>query len=323
MCLHFTICTQRTHSVGDTMDDSSQPFKILAVDDSAISRKLVEHSLSGDRYSVLFAKGGREALGLFAEHQPTVVITDSDMPDIGGLELCRRIRREFQGFYSHLILLSSNTDKAQLIEGLAAGADDYITKPFHADELVARVEVGCRIVAKNRLLEEMALTDTLTGLPNRRALDVWAPRQLSAAARHDFSIWVVMADLDLFKNVNDTYGHDAGDTVLKSFAEILKAHTRQSDICSRLGGEEFLVMLSHTDKEGTKTAVERIRKQFESTKFTFGNTTITATASFGVAGFRGTKPPDLNALVARADTALYAAKHKGRNRIEFELDSGI
>jgi diguanylate cyclase (GGDEF)-like protein len=127
----------------------------------------------------------------------------------------------------------------------------------------------------------------------------------------------------LFKNVNDTYGHDAGDTVLKSFAEILKAHTRQSDICARLGGEEFLVMLSHTDKEGTKTAVERIRKQFESTKFTFGNTTITATASFGVAGFRGTKPPDLNALVARADTALYAAKHKGRNRIEFELDSGI
>jgi diguanylate cyclase (GGDEF)-like protein len=312
------------------MDDSSQPLKILAVDDSAVSRKLVEHSLSGERYSVVFAKSGREALSLFAEHQPAVVITDWDMPDIGGLELCRRIRREFQGFYSHLILLSSNTDKAQVIEGLAAGADDYITKPFHADELVARVEVGCRIAdlhreiqAKNRLLEEMTLTDTLTGLPNRRALDVWAPRQLSAATRHDFSIWVVMVDLDLFKKVNDTYGHDAGDTVLKSFAEILKANTRQSDICARMGGEEFLVMLSHADKEGTNTTVERIRKQFESKKFTFGNSTITVTASFGVAGFRGTNPPDLNALVARADTALYAAKHKGRNRIEFELDSGI
>ena len=193
MCLHFTVCTQRTHSVGDTMDVSTQPFKILAVDDSAIFRKLVEHSLSGERYSVLFAKDGREALGLFAEHQPAVVITDWDMPDIGGLELCRRIRREFQGFYSHLILLSSNTDKEQVVEGLAAGADDYLTKPFHAAELVARVEVGRRIVdlhrqvqAKNRLLEEMALTDALTGLPNRRALDVWAPRQLSAAARHDF-----------------------------------------------------------------------------------------------------------------------------------------
>ena len=169
----------------------------------------------------------------------------------------------------------------------------------------------------------MALTDALTGLQNRRALDVWAPRQLSAAARHDFAIWVVMADLDLFKKVNDTYGHDAGDTVLKSFAEILKVITRQSNICARLGGEEFLVMFPHADKKGAQTAVERIRKQFESKKFTFGNNTVTLTASFGVAGFCGTKPPDLNALVARADTALYAAKHNGRNRIEFELDSGV
>jgi two-component system, cell cycle response regulator len=282
---------------------------------------------SGTVYCV--AKDGREALVLFAEHQPAVVITDWDMPDIGGLELCRLIRRDFQGFHSHLILLSSNAHKEQVVEGLAAGADDYLTKPFDAGELVARVEVGRRIVelhrqiqAKNRLLEEMALTDTLTGLPNRRALDVWAPRQLSAAARHHFSIWVVMADLDLFKKVNDTYGHDAGDTVLRSFAEILKANTRQSNICARLGGEEFIVMISHADQEGTRTTVDRIRKQFESKKFTCGNSTFTVTASFGVAGFCGTKPPDLNALAARADTALYTAKHKGRNRIEFELESG-
>ena len=307
------------------MDLSSQPFKILAVDDSAVSRKLVEHSLTGKRYSVVFAKNGREALGLFAEHRPAVVITDWDMPDIGGLELCRRIRCDFQGFYSHLILLTSNTDKKQVVEGLAAGADDYLTKPFHEGELVARVEVGLRIVdlhrqiqAKNRLLEEMALTDALTGLPNRRAVDVWASRQLSAAARHNFSIWVVMADLDSFKKVNDTYGHDAGDTVLKSFAGILKTHTRQSDICARLGGEEFLVMMTHSDRDGTKTAVDRIRKQFEAKKFTFETNTLTVTASFGVAGFRGTKPPDLGTLVARADAALYTAKKKGRNRIEFD-----
>jgi PleD family two-component response regulator len=153
------------------MDASSQPVKVLAVDDSAVSRKLVEHSLTGNRYSVLFAKDGPEALALFAEHRPAVVITDWDMPDIGGLERCKRIRREFQGSYSHLILLSGNTEKEHVVEGLAAGADDYLTKPFHAGELVARVEVGCRIVelhrqiqAKNRSLEEMALTDTLTAL---------------------------------------------------------------------------------------------------------------------------------------------------------------
>ena len=114
------------------MDLSSQPFKILAVDDSAVSRKLVEHSLTGKRYSVVFAEEWpAQALGLFAEHRPAVVITDWDMPDIGGLELCRRIRCDFQGFYSHLILLTSNTDKRQVVEGLAAGADDYLTKPFH------------------------------------------------------------------------------------------------------------------------------------------------------------------------------------------------
>jgi diguanylate cyclase (GGDEF)-like protein len=309
------------------MDFNSQPFKVLAVDDSAISRKLVEHSLLGQEYEVLFAKNGREALDLFARHQPVVVITDWSMPDIGGLELCRRIHQDFPDCYCHLILLTSNTDKEKVVEGLAAGADDYLTKPFHSGELVARVEVGRRIVelhrqiqAKNRLLEEMALTDALTGLPNRRAIDVWAPRQLSAAARHDFSIWAVMADLDLFKKVNDTYGHDAGDTVLKSFSEILKANTRQSDMCARLGGEEFLVIITHSDKEGVNTVVERIRKQFENTKVIVGTATISATASFGIAGFRGTKPPDLDALVARADTAMYVAKEKGRNRIEFELD---
>jgi two-component system, cell cycle response regulator len=304
---------------------TSQPFKVLAVDDSAIYRKLVEQSLSAERYVVLFAKNGREALDLFAEHQPAVVITDWSMPDISGPELCRRIRRDFQDFHTHLILLTSNSNKEQVVEGLAAGADDYLTKPFHSGELVARIAVGRRIVelhreiqAKNRLLEEMALTDALTGLPNRRAVDVWASRQLSAAARHGFAFWVVMTDLDFFKKVNDTYGHDAGDTVLKTFAGILKTHTRESDICARLGGEEFLIMMTHSDMDGVKTAVERMREQFEHTNFTFGNNTTTVTASFGIAGFRGSTHPHWNALVECADTALYAAKRKGRNRIEFE-----
>jgi diguanylate cyclase (GGDEF)-like protein len=308
----------------ETMNPSFQPFTVLAVDDSAIYRKLVEQSLLGQEYEILFAKNGREALDLFAEHQPAVVITDWSMPDISGLELCGLIRRDFQGFHSHLILLTSNSDKEQVVEGLAAGADDYLTKPFHSGELVARIAVGRRIVdlhreiqAKNRLLEEMALTDALTGLPNRRAVDVWAPRQMSAAARHDFSIWAVMADLDLFKKINDTYGHDAGDTVLKGFSEILKANIRQSDMCARLGGEEFLLLITHSDREGVKTVVERICKQFENNKVIVGTATIAATASFGIAGFRGTKPPDWNALVECADTALYAAKRKGRNRIEF------
>lgn len=307
------------------MDACAEAFKILVVDDSPLYRKLVEQSLSPQQYSVVFAKNGGEALALFGEHQPSVVITDWSMPDISGPELCQRLRRDFHEIHTHIILLTSNTDKQQVVEGLAAGADDYLTKPFHPGELLARVGVGCRLVelhrqvhAKNRLLEGMALTDHLTGLPNRRAIDVWATRQLSAAIRHDFPVWVVMADLDRFKTINDAHGHAAGDIVLQRFAEVLNANTRRSDMCARLGGEEFLLVLGHVkDKQGVAIAIEKIRKQFENQKFTFGNSVVTATASFGVAEFHGVEPPDLNTLIADADKALYAAKHKGRNRMEF------
>jgi diguanylate cyclase (GGDEF)-like protein len=307
------------------MDSLPPELKILVVDDSPIYRKLVEQSLSQEPCTVLFAKNGRQALDLFAEHRPALIITDWTMPDISGLELCRRIRTEVQTFYVYVILLTGNTDKEEVIEGLAAGADDYLTKPFHPGELHARVKVGRRIAdlhhqlqAKNRQLEEMALTDPLTGLPNRRAIDVWATHELSAAARHDFPVWVAMADLDNFKSINDTHGHDAGDIVLKSFARVLKSNTRQSNICGRLGGEEFLLVITHVEeRENVAIAIDRIRKKFGTQRFTVAGHTFGATASFGIVGFRGVAPPNFADLVTRADAALYSAKHKGRNRVEF------
>ena len=303
---------------------SSQELKILVADDSAIYRKLVEHTLSDDHHTVIFAKNGREALQLYAEHRPALVITDWTMPDISGLELCQKIRKDFQQHFAHIILLTSNDDKEQVVEGLAAGADDYLTKPFHQGELRARVHVGLRVVelhrqvqAQNRQLEELALTDPLTGLANRRAVDIWITRQLSAAARHDFPIWVAICDLDHFKKVNDTFGHEAGDNVLKAFAEILKHCTRQSNICGRQGGEEFLVVITHVERDNSVIAFERIRKQMEQQKFTANKETFSVTTSIGIAGFRGTKPPTFADLLASADEALYAAKRKGRNRIEY------
>jgi two-component system cell cycle response regulator len=311
------------------MDSSSREVKILVADDSPIYRKLVEQSLAQEHYTVLLAKSGLQAMDLFIEHQPALVITDWSMPDISGIELCQRIRRDHQKLYAYVILLTGNTDKEEVIEGLAAGADDYLTKPFHPGELQARVRVGRRIVDlhreiqdKNRQLEEMALTDSLTGLPNRRAIDFWASRELSAAMRHDFPIWVVMADLDHFKSINDTHGHDAGDIVLKTFAEILKSNTRSSNICGRLGGEEFLVVLTHAEKDNAAIAIERIRKQFAAQKFTVAGSTFGATASFGMAGIHGTAC-DFSDLVTRADAALYVAKRQGRNRIEFEIERAL
>ena len=304
--------------------DVPQELNILVADDSAIYRKLVEHTLAGDNHRVLFAKNGREALELFAKHLPAIVITDWSMPDITGLELCQKIRKDFQQHFAHIILLTSNTEKEEVVEGLAAGADDYLTKPFHQGELLARVRVGLRVVelhrqvqAKNRQLEELALTDPLTGLSNRRAVTDWASRQLKAAGRHDFPIWVAICDLDHFKKVNDTYGHEAGDMVLKAFAQVLKQNTRQSNICGRQGGEEFLVIITHVERDNSLIAFERIRKQMEQQEFTVNKEKFSVTTSIGVAGFRGTTPPPFAELLASADEALYAAKRKGRNRIEY------
>jgi diguanylate cyclase (GGDEF)-like protein len=303
---------------------TAREFKVLVADDSRIYRKLVEDTLSEKQYALLFAKSGREAIDLFSEHQPSLVITDWMMPDLSGIELCEHIRNHSrQASYTYLIILTGITEKDKLVKGLAAGADDYLTKPFHSDELLARVGVGHRIVelhrqleAKNLLLEELALTDSLTGLPNRRAIEAWATRQLSGAARYGFSFLVVVADLDHFKTVNDTHGHDAGDKVLKKFSDILKTNSRRSDICGRIGGEEFLFILTHTTQENARVVIERIRAELQATKFDFGGSRITVTASFGLAGFAGTQAPDFNRLVSQADAALYTAKRSGRNRIE-------
>jgi two-component system cell cycle response regulator len=304
--------------------DISPEFKILVADDSPVYRKLVERALSQKQYSVLFAKGGLQAIDLLAKHRPALLITDWMMPDITGLELCERIRRDFQTSYVYIIILTSITDTDKVVSGLAAGADDYLTKPFHSEELLARVGAGRRVVdlhrqieAKNRQLEELALTDALTGLPNRRAVEAWAARQLRGAARHGFPFWVVMADVDCFKSVNDTYGHDAGDTVLKQFAEILRANTRSSNICARIGGEEFLIILTHAERGNTEAVIERIRDLFQAHRFQFGDRSLCVTASFGISGLQGRVDSDFDLLVNEADLALYAAKRNGRNRIEF------
>jgi two-component system, cell cycle response regulator len=305
------------------MDGSTEQLRIVVADDSAVYRKLVEDTLAHEQYAVFSGKNGREAVALVDAHQPAVVITDWEMPDITGLQLCKQIRRD-RDSYTYIILLTSNTEKNQIIEGLAAGADDYLTKPFHPGELLARVAVGRRIAelhrqiqSKNKLLEELALTDSLTGLPNRRAVEHWATRELKGAERHGFSFWVVMADLDRFKNVNDTYGHDVGDFVLKKFAELLKANTRSSNMCGRIGGEEFVLVLTHIGKEDVLTAIERIRRQLEQESFAVGASTLSITASFGISGPEGRSMPQFNELLRAADTALYAAKRGGRNRIEF------
>src|SRR5215469_1100110 len=303
-------------------DSSNQRFPVVVVDDSPVARQLVDHALPPEHFNFIAAQTGHEALDLFASHRPGLVITDWLMPDLSGIELCRQLRSAFKDSFTYVILLTSVSQKSSVVEGLQAGADDYLTKPFDADELVARVNVGRRIVelhreieAKNRFLQQLALTDELTGLPNRRAIEYWANRQLSGAKRHDFAFWVVLADLDEFKTINDVHGHEAGDVVLQTFAQILKANTRQCDMCGRIGGDEFLWVITYSNEQGVKLVVERLRHELATKKLCLRGQALTITVSFGVAGFRRGQQPDFQRLLAQADVALYSAKRLGRNRI--------
>jgi len=296
--------------------------QIIVADDSPVYRALVRDTLAQQGHDVIVASNGREAVKLASEYRPQVLVTDWEMPDLNGIELSRIVRQDPNSFI-YIILLTANSDKEQVVEGLQSGADDYLTKPFHPGELVARVSVGLRISeltreiqCKNKLLEELSLTDPLTGLPNRRAFEQWATRELKGAIRHGFGFWIVMADLDRFKSVNDNYGHAAGDEVLKLFSSILRENTRSSNMCARFGGEEFVLALSHLDRSGVGIAIERLRSSLEAARFSFAPL-LSVTASFGIAGFAGDKRTEFEELLPRADAALYRAKKQGRNRIEF------
>jgi two-component system cell cycle response regulator len=301
----------------------SDPFVVLIADDSPVSWALARRNLAPDQFTVLVTANGLEAVKLYRQHHASLVIANWLLPDLSGPELCAAIRAEAHDRYTYLILLTEPSQKAQVVEGLKAGADDFLTIPFHTDELLARVRAARRLVelhnelaAKNLFLEQLSLTDHLTGIPNRRALEEWASRELHRAARHGYPFWVAMADLDRFKAVNDSYGHSAGDTILKTFAQVLQASARRSDLVSRFGGEEFLLVLTHLNAEQARRAVERIRRQVAAHPFAWNGQEISVTASFGLAGRSEAGNIDLPQLLEEADAALYLAKRKGGNRVE-------
>jgi two-component system, cell cycle response regulator len=295
-------------------------YEVLVVDDSAVYRKLVEQVLAASGYSLLFARDGREALTLFMERSPSIVVTDWILPDFSGLELCQRIRADSSRPYTYIIVMTGNKEKGALIKGLQAGADDYVAKPFDEGEMLARVGVGRRIVdlhralaAKSQKMEEAARTDPLTGLPNRRAIEEWAAKQLYGAARHGYPVWVVLGDIDSFKTINDTFGHDAGDVVLKTFADSLKKFTRAADMCGRLGGDEFVQVITHVPNESIEETVDRFRRRFADLSFPLQGKSAQVTASFGVAGVACKELQEYTGLLRRADQMLYEAKRAGRN----------
>lgn len=312
------------------MSQANRNYELLVVDDSPVYRKLVEQVLSSESYLLLFARDGAEAIKLYQEHSPDIVITDWILPDFSGLELCQRIRSDNTRPYTYIIVMTSKTEKGNVVQGLKAGADDYLTKPFDPEEMLARIGVGRRIIdlnrelaAKSQKLEEAARTDPLTGLPNRRAIEEWAARQVRGAARHGFPLWVVLGDIDNFKAINDNFGHEAGDIVLKTFADVLKKNTRASDICGRLGGDEFLLLITHVESEQLEPTVNRFREQFAALSFPLQGQSVRVTASFGVTGVQTKDAQNFALLVRKADKMLYEAKREGRNLVRVSFPQSI
>lgn len=302
-------------------------MKILIAEDDVTSRLILENMLTKWGYDVVSATDGNDAWEkLQEEDAPRLVILDWMMPGIEGIEICRRIREnsKSEDQYTYLTLLTAKESKENIVTGMEAGADDYVTKPFDMHELRVRVRAGERIVqlqsdlleAKKKL-EIQSRTDPLTGVLNRRAILSQIGYELSRAKRNNTHISISMLDLDHFKNINDTFGHLAGDAVLRECIHRVESAVRAYDSVGRFGGEEFIVVLPETNEADAFSVAERIRLRIAEKDANVDGISISFAISQGLATCTGDESVDN--LIAMADRALYRAKENGRNRVEKAL----
>ena len=301
-------------------------FPILIAEDNPVSRKLMEMTLRQAGYEVVSAEDGREALALFKERFFPIILTDLEMPEMDGLELCRAIRGNPAEGYVYIFLITARDSKEDIIVGLEAGADDYLTKPFDRSELIARLKTALRVLELEKSLKDayekirlLSITDKLTGCYNRTYMDEYLAKEIARATRYHRPLSLVMADIDYFKRVNDTYGHQAGDLILKNFVLSMKEGLRKDvDWVARYGGEEFLMVMPETNFKNAMSSAERLRRIVSERLASYDEKEIRITASFGVVGFDPSekiKNIPYEAIIDQADKALYQAKDEGRNRV--------
>jgi len=299
-------------------------MKILIAEDDPVSRRLLESKLAKWGYEVIVTRDGNEAWqALQAEDAPRIVILDWMMPGMDGVEICRKVRESTGEPYLYIILLTALHREEDLVAGMEAGADDYITKPFKANELKVRLRAGKRIIElqdelikAREALRAKATHDPLTGLWNHEEILLLLKKELAQAERKGTCVGVIMADLDYFKKVNDTYGHMAGDAVLRATAARLTSQLRTYDTIGRYGGEEFIVVLPECEGTCAEVVGERMRKSMEEDRVNTPEGAISVTISIGVAVSRNGMKQNAESILRAADAALYRAKEKGRNRVE-------
>ncbi|MCE5310324.1 MAG: diguanylate cyclase [Acidobacteriales bacterium] len=298
-------------------------MKVLVADDSVIDRHILESSLRKWSYETVTACDGIEAWELLQRPDaPRLAVLDWMMPGLTGVEICQRLRREIHNDYTYVLLLTSRSEREDLVEGMDSGADDYIRKPFDNHELEVRLRAGRRIVelqaelvAAREALRVQATTDPLTRIWNRGSITEILEKEIHRARRERSYLGVVLVDLDHFKTVNDTHGHLAGDAVLHEAVRRMQACMRPYDSIGRYGGEEFLIVLPGCDAGATVEHAERLRIALSSEAMNLAESGVILTASFGCTVVAPDAQPTFEQVVHCADEALYKAKDSGRNAV--------
>jgi diguanylate cyclase (GGDEF)-like protein len=307
-------------------------MRILVAEDNPVFQSMLNNMLGKWGYEVVLADNGELAWQMLqGEKAPPLAILDWMMPGIDGVEICRRIRKAEHQRYVYVILLTAKTEQKDLVEGMEAGADDYLTKPFNTHELRVRLRAGRRILdlqeallkAQEKLIEQ-ATHDGLTGLWNRTSILEILQKEAARSAREVLPLALLMADLDNFKKINDTYGHMAGDHVLRESACRFGSNIRAYDAIGRYGGEEFLVVLPGCDELGGMAQAERLRDSIGCQPVPTSAGEISVTCSIGLSWCPQIEPSSAKELLRAADAALYSAKRSGRNRVVVQMpDSAV
>jgi diguanylate cyclase (GGDEF)-like protein len=297
---------------------------ILLAEDDPVTRMLMTRFLKKAGYEVDAVSNGSEALDKMTARYYPMLVTDWEMPEMDGASLCKAVRNLQLDGYVYALLLTARDSKDNIIAGLEAGADDYLVKPVHEAELIARLNAGRRILnlehslrAANQRNRILSITDALTGAYNRRYLMEQLPRELERCRRYAYPLSVLMCDIDHFKAINDARGHAAGDEVLQQFAARAQKSIRSnSDWVARHGGEEFLIVLPDCNEAQALAVGERLRQSVADALLESEGAKVQITCSFGVAISNTTNRMSASALVGAADEALYLAKQNGRNCIK-------
>ena len=289
-------------------------MKVLIIDDSPEALAVAKARLLKEGLEVICADGGKAGFEAAMQHKPDLILLDVDMPDVSGFDLCQQFKADSELRMIPVIFLTGSEGIWDRVKGLDIGAVDYVTKPFDAFELRARVRAALRTKHLQDLLADRGNLDPLTELANRRALAERLKVEWARVQRHGGSLSFIMTDIDHFKVVNDTYGHGTGDRLLQQVAKAIVNQCRQIDLPARYGGEEFAIIVPDENASTATYLADRCRLAIEGIRLDVGQETAQATASFGVADAVGLSSQE--ALIQSADQALYQAKQAGRNRVE-------